>query len=504
MSGAGHGHGHGCAADHHRGEYTERQRADLDMVLAFNHRLAAAIDDNIDVTDTVAALDPDPLRYMWVDEGDGQIPAQLAKAAAVLDAAPRLAGQMRGRPRGPFRDSRNASRPTIAARGATTVIAWLEWQEDRGDRLVAEVNQTAAVVVPGPEDLFRPTAAVTADGVPWLALRPVRSAARSGCGPAASSTAGGATRSRSATPTARRSTRRSPPPTTAACTCAGRAGPAAGSPSSPGGGDGSGWEADGPGERRGVRATSGTRASRSSTARTGVAYAWTEYVDGSYAVAVRRIDAHGGAGPVRRLTGGSDYALHPSLATTTDGRLWCAFDVVSVQGHGGSGPTRLRPAARGTAAADDQDGMREPGASVPPELLPEVSAHIRVVGVDGDGLVEPPGELARGLNVVPSALPRLQATADGGLVVAYRIHRQLPLMTLLLGGGRPGARPRRLGRADHVRRHRRHARGGVAGRGRRPACCWPPSPTAAWNAPCTGPRGSAAASAPTSPITTAP
>ena len=75
----------------------------------------------------------------------------------------------------------------------------------------------------------------------------------------------------------------------------------------------------------------------------GVAYAWTEYVDGSYAVAVRRIDAHGGAGPVRRLTGGSDYALHPSLATTTDGRLWCAFDVVSVQGHGGSGPTRLRP-----------------------------------------------------------------------------------------------------------------------------------------------------------------
>ena len=61
-----------------------------------------AIDDNIDVTDTVAALDPDPLRYMWVDEGDGQIPAQLAKAAAVLDNAPRLAGQTRGRPRGPF------------------------------------------------------------------------------------------------------------------------------------------------------------------------------------------------------------------------------------------------------------------------------------------------------------------------------------------------------------------------------------------------------------------
>ena len=45
---------------------------------------------------TVAVLDPDPLRYMWVDEGDGQIPAQLARAAAVLDSAPRLAGQTRG------------------------------------------------------------------------------------------------------------------------------------------------------------------------------------------------------------------------------------------------------------------------------------------------------------------------------------------------------------------------------------------------------------------------
>ena len=102
----------------------------------------------------------------------------------------------------------------------------------------------------------------------------------------------------------------------------------------------------------------------------GVAYAWTEYVDGSYAVALRRIDAHGGAGPVRRLTGGSDYALHPSLATTTDGRLWCAFDVVSVHGHGGSGPTRLRPRPSHDGLADDHDGMREPGRSVPPELLP--------------------------------------------------------------------------------------------------------------------------------------
>src|SRR4249919_3893129 len=136
------------------------------MVLAFNHRLVTAIEGNVDITDTVAALDPDPLRYMWVDEGDGQIPAQLAKAAAVLEHAPRLAGQSRVSAR-VLAESRDASRPTVATRGATTLLAWLEWS--RGDRLVAELRTQAgrvlSVVVGGPEDLFRPTAAVTADGV---------------------------------------------------------------------------------------------------------------------------------------------------------------------------------------------------------------------------------------------------------------------------------------------------------------------------------------------------
>ena len=401
---------------------------------------------------------------MWVDEGDGQIPAQLAKAAAVLEHAPHLAGQMRKSAR-PLPRSRNASRPTIAARGATTVIAWLEWQEGRGDRLVAEVNQTAAVVVPGPEDLFRPTAAVTADGVPWLVFG--RSGGAVGVwacrfvdgrwsDPEPVSDTDG--------PSFNQEVAAAEDGGLHVC-WQGRAG-----------GrfavfarrwNGSGWEPTVRVSEEDIRATCGTRASRSSTRarELGVAYAWTEYVDGSYAVAVRRIDARGGAGPVRRLTGGSDYALHPSLATTTDGRLWCAFDVVSVHGHGGSGPTRLRPRPTRDGRADDHDGMREPGRSVPPELLPEVSAHIRVVRVDGDALVEPPGELARGLNVVPSALPRLQATADGGLVVALSDPPAATADDVLLGGGRPGARARRLVPADDVRRHRRHAGGGVAGRG---------------------------------------
>jgi hypothetical protein len=73
----GHAHGHGSTADHHRGEYTDRRRADLDLVPAFNHRLAHAVEECVDITGTIAALDPDPLRYMWVDEGAGQIPARL-------------------------------------------------------------------------------------------------------------------------------------------------------------------------------------------------------------------------------------------------------------------------------------------------------------------------------------------------------------------------------------------------------------------------------------------
>ena len=115
--GHGHGHGHGCAADHHRGEYTERQRADLDLVLAFNHRLAQAVDDCVDITDTIAALDPDPLRYMWVDEGDGQIPAQLAKAARRAGRrAPAGRADPRRRPAAPGQPQRGPSQRRRARR----------------------------------------------------------------------------------------------------------------------------------------------------------------------------------------------------------------------------------------------------------------------------------------------------------------------------------------------------------------------------------------------------
>ena len=147
--------------------------------------------------------------------------------------------------------------------------------------------------------------------------------------------------------------------------------------------------------------------------------------------------------------------------------------------------------------------MREPGASVPPELLPEVSAGIRVVCVDGDELVQPPGELAPGLNVTPSALPRLQATADGGLVVGYRVHRQLPLMTyyweaaVQVLGPDGWQAPTTFSGTDATLEELSLAGRPTAG------SCWPPRATGGWSAPCTGRRGSAAGSARTWPTTTA-
>ena len=106
--------------------------------------------------------------------------------------------------------------------------------------------------------------------------------------------------------------------------------------------------------------------------------------------------------------------------------------------------------------------MREPGDNVPPELLPEVSAEIRVVCVDGDDLVQPPGILAPGLERRP--VGAAAAAGHCGRWPGRRLPRPPPAAVddLLLGGRRPGARRVGLAAADHVHRHRRDPRGGLA------------------------------------------
>lgn len=108
--------------------------------------------------------------------------------------------------------------------------------------------------------------------------------------------------------------------------------------------------------------------------------------------------------------------------------MWCAFDVINVAEHGGSGPTRLRSTLE-LSQVTRQPGMRESGYAVAAEMLPEISASLRVVRIDADGLYEAEGELGPNLDVVPGGLPRLVCDASGGLTVAYRVHRRLPLMT---------------------------------------------------------------------------
>jgi Protein of unknown function (DUF3604) len=434
---AHHGHHHApfCGGlDHHRGEYTPEQRADLDRVLAFNSRLAGAIDACVDVNATLDELDPDPLRYMWVDEGQGRLAEVLAAAERTLDVAPKLYGHTRGQV-SQVAGSGLAARPTVAVGPDGSVLCcWVEWRPGEGELLRGTLlkpdggatDSEPARLSPGVGDVHRPTALFTADGTAWVFFG---FDAGDGVQVWSSYRADGEwSRPEPVTGSAHPSFNQE-----AAAHADGRVELC--------------WQAPHDG-RFGVYARVWRQGWGPTTlvsegvdvnvwdpavvglADGGSAYAWSEYREGSYHVVVRRRDADGRLGRPHRLTSGADYALHPSLAVTTDQRLWCAFDLVRVAGHGGSGPTRLRPAEDVGNDPGSTEGVRAPGESVPPELLPEVTASMKVVQVDDDGGIrEAPGALAPDLNVVPSGLPRLAATPDGGLVVAYRVHRQLPLMT---------------------------------------------------------------------------
>ena len=431
-----------CGLDHHSGEYTHQQRADLDLVLAFNRTMAAAIDDCRDVSAVELLLDPDPLRYMWVDEGAGRLPAFLGAAARALTDAPPLDGHAR-RPGATVWASGTSARPAVAATPAGAVLhAWVEWLEGRGDQVLALLRgadgagDPEPVALSGPPaDCFRPTVTFDVAGRAWvLWSRADGGAVTIWCRRYED---GAWTPEEQVARTAHPSFNQE---------CLAHA-------------DGSVevvWQAP-VGERFGVwsrrwragawhegRLVSGAADEDGAAANVwdpavaalpggGTAYAWCEYAAGSYRIVVRRAAADGALTPAQALTGGTDYALHPSLAATPAGDLWCAFDVISVAGHGGSGPTRLRPTAQ-LGPNTRLPGTRPSGEAVPAELRPEISACVRVLrlpadGAPDEGLAEAAGVLAPGLDVVPGGLPRLVSDASGSLVLAYRVHRRLPLMT---------------------------------------------------------------------------
>jgi hypothetical protein len=425
------GHAHFCGVDHHSEEYTPQQRADLDSVLAFNRRLAAAIEDCRDVSRVEGLLDPDPLRYMWVDEGGGQIAEFLRRGDEALSAAHELSGQRRIRGRA-VPGTVSAARPCVATSPHGDLLhTWVEWEKDHGEYVVASLHRKdaepeAPVVLSGDAaDCYRPTATFDQAGRAWVCFS---RAGADGVGVWAS----------------RREHDTWSPPELVSTT------------SHPSFNQEVVAHVDGTVEvcwqgRTGGRFGIYTRRwsdgqwtptaliseyssanvwdpALATTPDGDTVYAWSEYFQGAYRIVLRTRDRHGVLSEPRAVSSGTDYALHPSLAVTTDGGVWCAFDVITVHGHGGSGPTRLRP-ARTLGGHADPSGMREPGAFVPPELLPDIEASFRVVRVDADAIREPAGELAPRLDTTPCALPKLVATPAGGLVLAYRYHRRLPLMT---------------------------------------------------------------------------
>ncbi len=421
-----------CGIDHHSGDYTERQRADLELVLGFNSRMADSIDACRDTRAADALLDPDPLRYMWVDEGAGRIPELLARADALLAQAAVLPGHRRVDGRA-VTSSGWATRPSVATAPDGRVLhVWLEWVAGEGDRVLARLDNGAdagpvgepVCLVPDATDCFRPTALFDAEGRAWVAYARSRGGEVAVCCRRYASGRWSPEEqvSDTAHPSFNQELVAHDDGSVEAC-----------------------WQARtddrfGIWSRRWRGGWSDTRLVSEGTgpnvwdptvvARSGGStYAWTEYDEGAYRVVLRTGDADGTLSPTRPLTGGSDYALHPSLAVRSDGTLWCAFDLITMQGHAGSGPTRLRPAEALGADPARVAGMRAGGDFVPPELRPEVSASVRVVRVDDDGLAAVAGELAPGLDIVPGGLPRLVADATGGLTVCYRVHRRLPLMT---------------------------------------------------------------------------
>ena len=410
------------------------QRAQLADVRAFNAELLAAADHGRDLRDVTAHLDPDPARYFFVDEGDGRIPEFLDTGRRLLAAAPPLPGHVR------HATSRvggegAGSRPSVAtAPDGRRLVAWIEWQPGSGERVVATVLDADDATLRPAEplndvagDVFRPRALFDAAGCAWVVY------ARSEAGPATEVAVharrlephGWADEQRVST-TAHPSFNQevtAHADGSVECVWQGRVdgrfgvhtrrwrdgawGPTTRLDHDP---DSSVWDP-----------------TLTALPNGGTTYAWCAYQDGAYGLVVA--DRPAGArtpAPPRRITTGSDYALHPSLTATVDGQVWCAFDRTTIHGHGGSGPTALQPAERVGDPPPLQH--RRPGRYVPPELIPNVVTSVEVVRLTDDGVEQDPSPLAQGVEVGPCGLPQVATTPGGGVVVSYRILRRLPLL----------------------------------------------------------------------------
>jgi len=417
--------------DHRVDSYTPQQAALLQRVRDLNGRLQTAFEAGCDVRAALQSLDPDPARYMWVDEGAGRIDALIDQASALLDAAPAIPGHRR-LDGARISTGGSAARPSVAvAADGRILAAWIDWRAGAGEQVVATVRDADGDTIHPPSaisgsatDCYRPTAVFDTAGTGWLFY--AKSVDGSVGVFACRLIAGGWEReqriSEGEHPAFNQEVAVHADGTLECC-----------------------WQ-----ERAGDRFVIVSRRWRDGQWHSArvvsdgsdnmwdpavaalpggrTAFAWSAYDGRGYRIDLRMADAGGSLGPAIRLHEGDEYGLHPSLAVTPDGAVWCAFDLVTLHGHGGSGPTRLRP-VEDLADRRERSGMLEAGLYLPAELVPDVVGGIRVVRVDEAGVTEAGGELARGLALGASALPRVVATVSGGLLLAYRVLRRMPLMT---------------------------------------------------------------------------
>lgn len=168
------------AVDHHAyhdpdcQRYTDEQRDLLKQVQAFNRQLVAAGEAGLDLSEVLDRLDPDPARYLWVDEGGGHLGELIERARTLLRVSPPLPGHV-CYSTAPIA-AQSASRPTVATGlDGRLLVAWISWQPGAGDQIVAMMMDPDGVAPPQSEpisatmaDCFRPRAVFDVTGRAWL------------------------------------------------------------------------------------------------------------------------------------------------------------------------------------------------------------------------------------------------------------------------------------------------------------------------------------------------
>ncbi|MGH9292336.1 MAG: DUF3604 domain-containing protein, partial [Acidimicrobiales bacterium] len=418
--------------DHRLESYASSDRRLLGLVQAFDERLIAALESGANLDRVLAALDPDPARYTSVDEGEGLVEEALAAAETELATAPLLAG-FRLLPTGGLPTTMPAARPSVAtAPDGRTLVAWVEWEKGVGETVLAVVldpsgrplGETKRLSGP-PGDCIRPSAVFDGDGKGWVFFG-LRRAGEVGIFCARQSGGDWAPAeifSTTAHPSFNQEALCHPDGSIECC-----------------------WQGYDSGRfrvytRRQRGSGFGTTKLLSDAGEANVwdpaiaadetgrtCYAWTSYGPGGYETVLLLTEA--GRKPARQILSQPEaYSLHPSLAFGADGSLFCAYDAVAIGGHGGSGPTRLRP--RSDAGLPRSTGTRPDGRAVPGDLAPEVGAQVTVVRLHEIGPKAPAlstGEVGTGVHVSPSGLPHLARAGDGSMAIAYRCLRRLPLM----------------------------------------------------------------------------